>query len=206
MKRRNRSLVPLCIISLTFLFACAPKIVPSPNQPGSIDKTSNIITREENGIKVSIQTEEWRYPPYSLNDYITPFLFLIRNDTDRKVSIKYSNFTLFDEYGNQFEALYPEVVEYMMASRELYGDIYPDIFFRFEETKPPYTYGIEIPAYLRRPFSNITILSLPEVTVYPHSQVRGFVYFRKAITYGKKLRLLVEVDGFNEEFSFEITK
>lgn len=202
----NKSLFLLGLLSCFLLVACAPKIIPRSGQPGLIDIESNIITKEKGGIRVSVQTEEWRYPPYSLNDYFTPFLFLIRNNTEKKVSIKYSGVILFDELGNQFEAVPPEGVEYIMISRELYGDRYPDIFFRFEETRPPYTYGFEIPTYLRKPFSNISILSLPETQVYPNSQIRGFVYFRKAITYGKGLKLRVELDGFEEEFEFDIEK
>lgn len=200
----NKFMLVSGIILCFAMTACAPKIIPRPDQAGLVDPESNIVTKEKGGIKVSIQTEEWRYAPYSLNDYFTPFLFLIRNNTENKVSVKYSGFILFDEHGNQFDAIPPEGVEYMMLSRELYGDRYPDIFFRFEETRPPYTYGFEIPAYMRRPFSNISILSLPEVPVFPNSQVRGFVYFRKAITYGKGLRLRVEIDGFSEEFEFDI--
>ena len=196
----------LVLVLIISLYGCAPKIIPSLNQPGSIDKESNIITRTKDNITISVQTEEWHYPPYSLVDYFTPFLFLIRNDTDHKISLKYKDFILFDERGNQFEAIDPEKVEYIMASIELYGAQYPDILFRVEESKPPYTYGVEVPAYLRKPFSNISLLALPEVTIYPHSQVRGFVYFRKAVTYGKTLRLKVEINGIEEDFIFEIKR
>lgn len=190
----------------TFMTACAPKIIPRAGQPGFVDLESSIITKEKDGIRVSVQTEEWRYTPYAINEYFTPFLFLIRNNTRDKVAIRYSGLILFDEHGNQFEAVPPEGVEYMMASRDVYGDRGPDLFFRYEETRPPSAYGLEVPAYLRRPFSNISIFSLPEAPIYPNSQVRGFVYFRKAITYGKALRLRVELGGFQEEFEFDIKK
>ncbi|HKZ72038.1 MAG TPA: hypothetical protein VJ187_03290 [Nitrospirota bacterium] len=208
MKRSNNALFAagfiLCFF--TFMTACAPRIIPRADQPGFVDAEDNIITKEKAGIRVSVRTEEWRYTPYAVNDYFTPFLFLIRNNTRDKVVIKYSGLILFDEHGNQFEAVPPEGVEYMMASRDVYGERNTDLFFRAEETRPPYTYGSEVPAYLRRPFSNISILSLPEAPIYPNSQVRGFVYFRKAITYGKTLRLKVELGGFEEEFEFDIKK
>ena len=206
MKYYNKVLCVSLVIALSFITACAPKIIPRPSQEGSVDLESNIITKEKGGVKISVQTEEWRFPPYSLNDYFTPFLFLIRNNTENKMSIKYNGFILFDEHGNQYEAVSPGNIEYMMGSRDLYGNTYPDVFFRFEETRPPYTYGLEAPAYLRKPFSNISLLSLPETVIYPNSQVRGFVYFRKAITYGKGLKLRVELDGFADEFEFDIKK
>ena len=194
----------LCFFLLTT--ACAPRIIPRADQSGFVDAEDNIITKEKAGIRVSVRTEEWRYTPYAINDYFTPFLFLIRNNTGEKVAVKYSGLMLFDEHGNQFEAVPPEGVEYMMASRDLYGDRGTDLFFRYEETRPPYTYGLEVPAYLRRPFSNISILSLPDAPIYPNSQVRGFVYFRRAITYGKALKLRVELGDFQEEFEFDIKK
>ncbi len=204
MKYYHKFLPVIGIILCSFLVACAPKIIPMSEQPGAIDLESNIITREKDGIRVSIQTEEWQYPPYSLTDYFTPFLFLIRNNKDTRVPVRYSGLILFDEHGNQFEAIPPEGIEYRMVTKDLYGGRYPDMLFRFEETRPPYTYGFEIPTYLRRPFSNISILALPEGLIYPNSQVRGFVYFRKAVTYGENLRLRVEIDGFEEEFEFII--
>src|SRR3990172_12725427 len=168
MKYCNKTLFAagLILCFFTFMTACAPKIIPRAGQPGFVDLESNLITKEKVGIKVSIWTEEWRYTPYAINDYFTPFLFLIRNNTRDKVAIRYSGLILFDEHGNQFEAVPPEGVEYMMASRDIYGDRGPDLFFRYEETRPPSTYGLEIPAYLRRPFSNISIFSLPEAPLY----------------------------------------
>jgi len=206
MKFDIRLLLVSVLITCLFLVSCAPRIIPRSGQPGLVDLKSNIITKEKDGIKVSVQTEEWHYPPYALIDYFTPFLFLIRNNTEDKISVKYSGLILFDELGNQFDAIPPEGVEYMMLSREIYGDRYPDLFFKFEESRPPYTYGFELPAYLKKPFSNISILSLPEAVVYPHSQVRGFVYFREAVTYGNSLKLRVELDGYEDEFEFDIKK
>ena len=192
----------LCLL----LTSCAPKLIPVLSQSGKIEIESNIVTKAKGNIEVSVQTGEWRYQPLSVNDYFTPFLFLIRNKTGEKVPIKYSSFVLFDENGNQYEAIPPDGIEYMLVSRDGYGDTYPGMIFRYEETKPPYTFGYEIPSYLKRPMSNITILALPETSIYPDSQVRGFVYFRKAITYGKGLKLRVELDGFDDEFEFEIKR
>lgn len=208
MKRHNKAFfvagVILCVFTL--ITACAPRIIPRSDQSGLVNLEANLVTKEKAGIRVSIWTEEWRYTPYIVNDYFTPFLFLIRNNTKEKVAIKYSGLTLFDEHGNQFEAVPPEGVEYMMVSRDVYGDKGADLFFKYEESRPPYAYGAEVPAYLRRPFSNISIFSLPEAPIHPNSQVRGFVYFRKAVSYGKALKLRVELGGFEEEFEFDIKK
>lgn len=186
---------------------CAPKIVPKIPQSGQIDLESNIITKEAKGVRVSVQTQEWAFAPYDLESYFTPFLFLIKNDTDGKIGVKGSEIVLFDEEGNQYNGIPPEGVEMVMATRDLYGrGPYPSVFFRYEESRPPYTLGFEFPAYLRRPFSNVSLLSLPDGEIHPKSQIRGFVYFRKATTYGKTLRLKVPVDGFEEEFEFEVRK
>lgn len=205
MKFNNRLLIAGFIASF-FLASCAPRIVPRAGQPGLVDLRSNMITKEKDGIKVSVQSEEWQYPPYVLVDYFTPLFILIRNNTENKISVKYSGLVLFDEHGNQFDAIPPDSVEYIMLSREIYGDRYPDLYFKFEESRPPYSYGSELPAYLKKPFSNISIFSLPEAMIFPHSQVRGFVYFREALTYGNSLRLRVELDGYEDEFEFDIKR
>ncbi|MBI5192333.1 MAG: hypothetical protein HZA08_02695 [Nitrospirae bacterium] len=200
----------LIVTLIVVLTACAPKLVPVVSQSGTVEPESNIITKTKAGIDVSVQAGEWRYQPFSVNDYFTPFLFLIRNNTGEKVSIKYSNFVLFDEHGNQYEAVPPDGIEYMLVTRENSSDTFPNppIVYRFEEAKPPYTFGYDVPAYpyLRRPMSNITLLALPETSIYPNSQIRGFVYFRKAVIYGNRLKLWVEFNGFADGFEFEKKK
>ncbi|MDD5434303.1 MAG: hypothetical protein PH343_02615 [Nitrospira sp.] len=202
----NKAFLLPAFMFCIFLTACVPKIVPVPSQSGKIETESNIVTKIKGNIEVSVQSGEWHYQPLSVNDYFTPFLFLIRNKTGEKVPIKYNSFVLFDEHGNQYEAIPPDGIEYMLVARDVYGDSYPGMIFRYEETKSPYTFGYEVPAYLKKPMSNITILALPETSIYPDSQIRGFVYFRKASTYGKGLKLRVELNGFNDEFEFEIKK
>ncbi|MBI5197357.1 MAG: hypothetical protein HZA19_01990 [Nitrospirae bacterium] len=101
----------------------------------------------------------------------------------------------------------PDQVETILLTRDLYGrGPHPSLFFRYEESHPPYSVGFDYPAYFRSPVSNITLLSLPEGEIHPQSQVRGFLFFRKATTYGKDLRLKVQVDGFDQDFEFEVRK
>jgi hypothetical protein len=66
--------------------------------------------------------------------------------------------------------------------------------------------GLEYPGYFRPPVSNVTLLSLPEGEVHDQSQVRGFVYFRKATTYGKDLRLRVRINDIEQDFEFEVVR
>ena len=192
-------------LALVLAWGCAPKIVPKVPQEGKIDLESNIITKSRNGITISVQTEEWNFPPYDLEQFFTPFLFLIRNDTDERVKLDLAEFVLFDDQGNQYNAMPPGLVEGILTYRNLYGQM-PRIFFRYEEIRPPYTLGFEFPAFVQRPLTNVTLLGLLPGEIFPHSQVRGFVYFRKATTYGKALRLRVHLDGVEETFEFVIQR
>ena len=206
-KYRRCDLWVVLVLTGLLIGGCVPRLIPKASQVGQIDMESNIITKEKEGIRVSVQTQEWSYEPYTLEDYFTPFLFLIKNGTDQKVPLKLADWVLFDEHGNQFNAIPPEGVDLVMTSRDLYGrGVYPSVYFRYEETRAPYSVGFELPAYLRRPFSNITLLGLTEGEIYPKSQVRGFVYFKKATTYGQNLRVKVHINGFEEEFEFELKK
>src|SRR3990172_4884401 len=108
MKFDRRLLLVSVLITCLFLVSCAPRIIPRSGQPGLVDLKSNIITKEKDGIKVSVQTEEWHYPPYALIDYFTPFLFLIRNNTENKISVKYRVFFLLKGRRNKFDPFPPE--------------------------------------------------------------------------------------------------
>jgi hypothetical protein len=209
MARRTRCYPWIVVLLVVLIAGCAPKIIPKLPQGGEIDSVSSIITKKGTGISVSIQTEAWSFEPYYLTDYFTPFLFLIRNDTDQKVPIRLPEFVLFDEQGNQFNAVPPEGVETMILARDLYGrGASTSFFFRYEDIHPStgVGVGVEFPAYVRRPFSNISLLALTDGEIHPKSQVRGFIYFKKATTYGQHLKLKVNVSGFAEDFDFEVKK
>ena len=199
MKKRGFYSAALLLLFLFFLSSgCMARLVPKPNQPGDIDLNSNIITKEKDGVRLSVQSMEWKYYPYNLEDFYTPMLFLVRNNTDKKINIKITNFALLDEKGNQSNAVDPSIVERIMTPRGYGGTSYPpSIYYGGYMSSPAIGYYPVSP-------TDITLLSISEGDILPAAQIRGFIYFRKVSTYGRNLKLKAEIDGKSEEFEFEI--
>lgn len=199
MKKRIFNMASLLLLFLFLLSSgCATRIVPKPLQPGDVDLSSNIITKEKDGIRISVQSMEWSYYPYNLDDFYTPMLLLIRNNTDKNINFKITDLVLVDEKGNQFNAADPSIVERIMAPRGYGQGPYPPPFFYGGYLPPP---GIGYYPFIP---SDITLLSISEGNILPGAQVRGFIYFKRVAAYGKNLKLKANIDGMSEEFEFEI--
>lgn len=208
--------VILFLIAFAFLTAgCGVKIIPKTEQEGIIDAKHNIITKEKNGLRITARSMDWRFDPYFLDEYFTPIFFIIKNDTDQKVTISYKNFIAFDDQGNQYNALPPANVNDLLLARE-YSPFYPYYpYYPYTETiimrekEGTYTtFGLGIPFFYsyRRSFSNIALYALPEGEIHPHAQVRGFVYFTRADQYGRELKIKLKIDGIEQEFEFILKK
>ncbi|MEK7279269.1 MAG: hypothetical protein AAB090_01315, partial [Nitrospirota bacterium] len=72
----KKGLIRLSSFLLILLFllssGCTTRIVPKPLQAGDIDLNSNIISKESEGIRISVQSMEWKYYPYNLDNFYTP--------------------------------------------------------------------------------------------------------------------------------------
>lgn len=199
MKKRIIGLISLFLLFLFLLSSgCATKIVPKPLQSGDIDINSNIITKEKDGIRISVQSMEWNYYPYNLEDFYTAMLLLIRNNTDKNIGFKITDFVLLDERGNQFDAVDPSIVERIMAPRGYGQGPYPPPFYYGGYSPPP---GIGY--YPFRP-TDITLLSISDGNILSGAQIRGFIYFKRVATHGKNLKMKASISGISEEFEFEI--
>jgi len=204
-RKWGRSFLPLfLLISLVLSVGCGLKVVPKPDQTGEVDLESNIVTKEKDGVRISVQTMEWRYEPYYLDDFYTPFLVLIKNGTNNNLSVQYSDFVLIDGQGNQYGVVDPEKVERFFYSRP---SPYPDTYFT--RCYPPYrTTPFLAPSYpFGRDFcSDIALLALPVETILPGAQIRGFLFFRKVAAVETDLKLRVLLGEISEQFDFQIRR
>jgi hypothetical protein len=187
---------------LLWLTACAIRIVPDPMQEGQIDVASRLVTKEADGIAVTVQAMAWRFDPYYLDDYFTPLFVLIRNGTEKPLVVTYDAFVLLDDLGNQFNVAPPQTVDRILRGRGMRYP-YPGTFY-----PPPYgplfPYGSEpYPMH----YTDIALLGLAETTVLPHAQVRGFLYFQQATFEGQRLTLSAALGGRPpQEFHFTIER
>ncbi|MHB8484074.1 MAG: hypothetical protein ACYDBV_15365 [Nitrospiria bacterium] len=196
------------IFLILFLEGCGVVLVPKPDQAGEIDLHSNIITKKVGGAGISVQTQEWHFSPGDLEDYYTPFLLLIKNETANKIEFSQKSLNLLDGRGNQFQPVLPVEVErtfinrgYPFASSAQIGigsGGYSSFGFglNFPLYPPPPVYPSSPPV------SDISLLALHEGEILPGATVRGFVYFRKVPPVEGSLKLHVEVNQASEDFYF----
>ncbi|MEW6325337.1 MAG: hypothetical protein AB1515_08120 [Nitrospirota bacterium] len=189
----------LLLVALALLNACGAVLVPEAGQTGRVDVGARVITKESGGIQITVQSMAWQYDPYYLEDFFTPMLVFVRNTTEEPVALRYQDFVLIDERGNQFNAVAPQTVERVMRGRG-YPYLYPPQFFY----PPPgiHPYGMDP----RAAHADIMLLGLTENTVLPHAQVRGFLYFQKAVIDNQQLTLSASVAGQRQEFRFTVER
>ncbi len=200
----GRRLTPylIGIVAAVTVAGCAAQLVPVAGQGGEVDLRSNIVTKEAEGIRISVQTQEWRFWPQNLEDFFTPLLVLIKNQRKDDVAIRYSDFILLDGAGNQLSAVPSNTVEQFMIARYVpFSYPYPPGMF-YPGYFPPLVYGLEHPYYPSR-VTDVTLLSLPETDLRAGAQTRGFLYFRNV---GRKggMTIKARVGGAALDFEFQL--
>jgi hypothetical protein len=191
------------IFLLFYLSGCGVAIVPKPDQTGQIDLQSRIITKKVGGVSVSVQTHEWQFNPPELEQYFTPFLFLIRNETENKISLNLKGIFLVDPVGNQFKPVISSEVEKSMMDRGYVITPSARLGMGMGGHRSFVGIGLDFPLNSSRPMgSDIASLSLPEGEVLSGAAVRGFVYFQRAVPAGDSLKIHFEINQASEEFYF----
>lgn len=213
---KNIRLYLLTLMAAALLISgCGVKILPKTLQEGIIDPWHNSISKEKEGIKITARSMEWYHDPSFLDEYFTPIFFLIKNEKGQKVTVSYKEFIMFDDTGNQHNAIHPEKANEILLARDYYPfyPYYP--YYPYTETviirerEGTYTtfgFGVPLFYYYRRSFSNISLYALPEGDIHPNAQIRGFVYFAKADKNSKELKIKVKIDGVEQEFEFILQK
>jgi predicted small lipoprotein YifL len=209
----------LLVVTLT---ACGVKILPKDTTEGIVDRKTNSIAIEKDGIKITIETMAWSFSPYFLEDYYTPLYVIVRNETPKGIDLRYDNFILFDNKGNQFRAIPPAIVKDSFLGYEPYISYrtLPQPYYYWDYWWTPYWYPVRpwpypytyYPYYwdYRYPYdtyefrSDVVPKALPEGEILSNAQVRGFLYFQKATDYGESLNLKVSISGLTYNFLFEI--
>lgn len=198
-KREFRLSVIPCVIAAFLVAGCATiKLYPKSNQ-GVLER-DNRLTITQNKVSLTILTNTWNYTPSELDDYYTPLEVIIRNDQEHSIETGYSDFLLFDEFGNQYRALNPGAVDNSLGYQG-YGRRYGryTAFFGFSYGRfghplfydpfyYPFWYGY--PNYS----SAVQRVGLLQGAVRPHAQVSGFLYFQKILPESKDLVLEWIVD------------
>ena len=151
------------------------------------------------GVRVVATVDEWRWNPTDLDQFVTPLLLEVENNTDRPVRIRLKDIRLVGERGVRLAALPPYsvrgeatrtvesheyAVESFTVAPHLHGYypgyrrsrhyFYPEQYYYYRAYHPVYrTYSIPLPtqAMLDR--------ALPEGVIQAGGKATGFVYFQR---------------------------
>ncbi|MBI1823665.1 MAG: hypothetical protein HYR80_06095 [Nitrospirae bacterium] len=182
---------------------CGKALIPKPDQSGEIDLHSRIISKKMGGAKVSVQTHEWQFNPSELEQYFTPFLFLVRNESESKIPVSLNSIYLVDTGGNQLKPLQPSEVEKTMTDRGYVMTPTAHLGIGMGGYHSMFGMGFTFPLNSARPLgSDIASLALPEGDILPGATVRGFVYFQRTPPAGDSLKLHIEMNQTAEDYYF----
>lgn len=230
-----KGLIKISLISLFILTisSCGLQLIPKTTNEGTVDLKANSITIEKDRIKITAMGMEWKYSPYYLEDYYTPIYVIVRNETEKEVDLKYEDFMLLDDKGNQFRVIRPEQVKDSVPRWEDYNPYWdmprPYYYWDYGWWRPyrytpwsyTYPYNMYLPPYpyyynYNYPYSypydmydltsDVIPQALNEGKILPKAQVRGFLYFQKATEYGNDITLRVSLLGLTYNFTFEIKR
>ena len=96
MKKEN----VLSIILIIYLTGCAVHLVPKGNPEIKISPSGLMVEQESRGIKVSVDGGMSKFTKF---DKYTPIFLIIKNNTDKIISLEYGNFTIKDEANNIYK-------------------------------------------------------------------------------------------------------
>lgn len=89
------------LIALTILFAgCYAHFLPKSGPQVKISPSGLIAEQESRGIKVAVDAEMSKFTKF---DKYTPIFLIIKNNTDKIISLEYEDFTIKDEANNIFK-------------------------------------------------------------------------------------------------------
>lgn len=216
---QNLKKIPLFVFLVLILTACGVKILPKDTSEGVVNQKNSSVTIEKERIRITVKSMAWKFSPSYLEDYYTPLYIIVRNETDKGIDLRYKDFILFDDKGNQFIPISPEKVRDSFLGYELYSSYrtFPGPYNFWEDWWRPYWYTRPWPYYpspyyrdygypydMYNLHTDVIPHALPEGDIFPNAQVRGFLYFQKATEFGKELKLKVSTAGLTYNFVFEI--
>ena len=196
MKRLAITAILATIVALSGC-ASAPVLAPGPETklaeggPGAVASAA--------GVRVTATVDRWRWNPSDLDEFVTPILLRVENDSERPVRVRLEDIRLVGKRGVYLAALPPyrvrgrskrtvrshaygfeafSVAPYLHPYYPWYPrsrfHFYHDHFFYYRTYYPVYrTYSIPLPT------QEMLERALPEGTVNPGGTAMGFVYFER---------------------------
>ena len=191
------------IVSLGFLFySCSSETILRPS--GSAKVNNETAKTQVDGITITSRTESWNGNP-EVENYVTPVLVTIKNNSKNPVRISYDKFALVAQNGKRYSALPPFQVSGTIDNPVVYNatpitapgfaynnfliapyyaEVYPDLDaydgdYYFDPMYYNNYYGYWSTFQYSLPTPGMITKALPEGVLNKGGSVTGFLYFQK---------------------------
>jgi len=159
------------ILGLSVLFllllGCTTRYYPQPGDRITI--VDNYAILEKDGFAFAITPRFWTRDPQNISDFFTTFHVVIRNTSDKPISILPGDIYLLDEEMNQYETLTAAEV----ADIIFYDDFMRDKFRPFPDRFEPVT-GDRLTAR-----ANLWQDAFHYGEIFPGARKSGYIFFRR---------------------------
>lgn len=195
----KRLIAVLAVFSFVAVSGCAtaPQLAPAAETQLADGGPGAVGTN--NGVRVVATVDEWRWNPPELDEFVTPILLRVENNSDHTVRIRLKDIRLVSSKGVRLAALPPYrvrgeakrtvrsgvyavdrfyVAPYLYPYYRRYPRapffFYHDSFYYYRTYYPLYrTYSIPLPT------QDMLDRALPEGALEPGGTATGYVYFQR---------------------------
>lgn len=177
---------------------CATDLKPAPEAREVVAGPGLGAAEEVAGIRTEARVQAWGWSPRRLDRELTPVLVKIRNQSERPLRVRYSDFVLEDPEGQRYAALPPYDIDAKVSERirpayayssfhvaPHIGHYYSPYYFghhhpgAFGHYRPYFGTHYSSLQRVQLPTNDMLARALPEGVIDPDGNVAGFLYFEE---------------------------
>jgi hypothetical protein len=178
----------LAALALAATAGCA-HLAPVPDPVNTVASDKYGTTQQVGGVLVTVRTVGWQSEQLDrLEPYVTPLFVEIKNQGETTVNFTVEDAVLVDNEGNLYRPLPPERLQELLTSASAPPPA-PD------QADSPFPYDLELLS---------TLGALKSGSVPPGTQIRGAIYFQRAVDWAEELTLRLPIEGETREFRFRV--
>ncbi len=176
--------------SLLFGMVGCTALLPVPDSSDMLTDDKHGITRQVGELTATVRVTGWRPEPlYRLEQLVTPLYVELRNNGTTPVLFDLKNIVLVDDEGTLYRPVPPARLEGMLS-----GPSAPPVGPGVQLDPSLYPYDTDFAA---------TLGALTSGPVEPGTQIRGAVYFQRAVA-ARELTLRLTVGEDTQSFRFRV--
>jgi hypothetical protein len=178
----------LAALALAAASGCA-HLAPVADPVNTVASDKYGTTQQVGGVLVTVRTRGWQSEQLDrLEPYVTPMFVEVKNQGDATVNFSVDDAVLVDNEGTLYRPLPPERLQELLTSASAPPTTLP-------EEPSPFPYDIELLS---------TLGALKSGPVPPGTQIRGAIYFQRAVDWAEELTLRLTIEGETREFRFRV--